>query len=676
VTTTPAIATIVATHDRHDMLEAALASLAAQSLDGSAFEVVVVDNSPDQAAAAEVARRHEGRPNLRYLLEPRPGLSNARNVGAAAARAPLLHYMDDDAEAHPDLLARLIEAFEALGADAVGGRVTPVFPGPRPAWLDDSLLGYLTVVDWGGELRLCAEGEWLAGANIAFRRTALEAAGGFSRSLGRIGGAGVLLSNEETELLARIGRAGGRIAYAPAAEVRHHIDPARLDPGWFRRRIAWQAVSEFIQDPARAGDSAGDAWSEAVAILDHALPGGQGVRGLSAPSGEAERFAVQMLGIHKLTTALLAGLPEPPPASEPAGAGLEGAPEPSRNLELDRIAMPPSPDEVELDAVMERIRAELSLRREEVAAGALALDALPTRLEEFEALPEDAFVEAAHRAALGRPATPEEADQTAWLRRAGVSRAVILDRLLRRPEARARGASIPGVARQAMIERARRVVRESPVTSGLRPAMRMARGLRRLARIAPRLARLDEALEATRRAAVSEQSQRFTAFALQQAEAARALAARLAALDGGEPSPALARALAETAAELSAPSPALLAMLRRAPGPVLAIDLTAEAEDALIAAGVRLAEDEGALGAVLVPEGAALSRLDAALALSAHRLAPGGFVPLPAATAAPPALSAAMPAAAAPEALLRRLAEAHGLVLETVDGLRLMRRRA
>ncbi|MGG5811358.1 glycosyltransferase family 2 protein [Falsiroseomonas sp. CW058] len=306
--TDPAITTIVATHARHDLLEAALASLAAQSLGPGRYEVVVVDNSPDQAGAAAVAARHAGRPWLRYLLEPRPGLSNARNIGAAAARAPLLHYMDDDAEAGPDLLERLVEAFDRLGADAVGGRVEPVFPGPRPPWLDDALLGLLTVVDWGGELRLCAEGEWLAGANIAFRRTALDAAGGFSTALGRIGGGGTLLSNEETDLLARIAAAGGRIGYAPAASVRHHIDPGRLTPGWFRRRIAWQAVSEFLQDPGRATAAGPEAWRGLTWILSQLPADQRNLHGLAQPTEDPARFAQQVYGIHKLTTALLGGL--------------------------------------------------------------------------------------------------------------------------------------------------------------------------------------------------------------------------------------------------------------------------------------------------------------------------------------------------------------------------------
>jgi glucosyl-dolichyl phosphate glucuronosyltransferase len=118
----------------------------------------------------------------------------------------------------------------------------------------------------------------------------------------------VLLSNEETDLLARIAARGGRIGYAPAATVRHHIDPARLCPEWFRRRAAWQAVSEFLQDPARAA-AAGPAAYEGLIDLLCALPADQrNLHGLATPTDDPARFADQVHGIHKLTTALLGGL--------------------------------------------------------------------------------------------------------------------------------------------------------------------------------------------------------------------------------------------------------------------------------------------------------------------------------------------------------------------------------
>ena len=339
---------------------------------------------------------------------------------------------------------------------------------------------------------------------------------------------------------------------------------------------------------------------------------------------------------------------------------------------LDRTTVPPPSSDAELDAIMARMRAELAAQREASAAGALAMDALPTRMAAFAALSDDAFVEAAFRVTLGRSPTPEEREQTGWQIRGRMSRAVKLERMLALPEARARGARIGGVRRQAFLDRVSRVLRESGATAWLRPLRRIARGLRRLLRAAPRLARFDEALAATRQAAVAEQTERFTSFALQQAELQRGLAARLAALDGGDPSPTLARALAEAAMTL--PDAAALARLRGVAGAVGAPGATPELRAALAGAGVRLAAEGEVAGALLVPSGASLTMLDALLAEAPARLAPGGFCLLPAAVAAVAMPCPGTPAAAAPAALLRRLVELHGLAWETAeDGTRLAR---
>ena len=120
-----------------------------------------------------------------------------------------------------------------------------------------------------------------------------------------------------------------------------------------------------------------------------------------------------------------------------------------------------APEEAELEEIMARIRAELSGRREVMAAALLAMDALPSRYDEFAALPDDAFIEAAYRVALGRSPTPEEREKAAWQVRGQMTRAVMLERMLALPEAKARGAAVSGVTRQAFLDRVARVVRES-----------------------------------------------------------------------------------------------------------------------------------------------------------------------------------------------------------------------
>jgi glycosyltransferase involved in cell wall biosynthesis len=301
------ISIIICTYDRYDVLPDAIASAQAQDLPAGEFEIIVVDNSPDQAKAAQWAADYAQEPHVRYHCEPVPGLSNARNVGTDMARGAIVAFMDDDAIASPQWAAELLAAYEAYpDAGVVGGLVTPKWIGERSApWLHEDNIGYLSIVDWGKERRPLASNEWVAGTNISFRRDVLLAVGGFSRSLGRVGSGASLLSNEETAVSEKIHEIGKISVYAPAAAMQHVIDPKRLSRDWFRKRAAWQAVSDFIKDPKRFSQYA----PQAVKHLHWALEGGHRKVpfGTFHATDDKTVFKDDMGVMYDLVIALLAG---------------------------------------------------------------------------------------------------------------------------------------------------------------------------------------------------------------------------------------------------------------------------------------------------------------------------------------------------------------------------------
>ena len=252
----PRLSVVICTHNRYNVLPDAIDSILHQQMDASLLELIVVDNSGDQSHAAEFARRYEEAPLL-YVLEPTQGLSNARNVGLARAQGPIVAFIDDDAIADPKWGEHVMHAFALYKLDkvgVVGGRVLPLWVEQRPKWLGDKLLSYLSVIDWGGELRELNKENWLVGCNIAYNREALLRIGGFSRALGRYGD-GVLLSNEEIEVAEKLNAQGLISVYSPEATVHHVIDPNRLSRAWFRRRAAWQAVSDLVKNSQCSGDA-------------------------------------------------------------------------------------------------------------------------------------------------------------------------------------------------------------------------------------------------------------------------------------------------------------------------------------------------------------------------------------------------------------------------------------
>jgi glycosyltransferase involved in cell wall biosynthesis len=305
----PDIALCICTYERYDLLPKAIASLARQSLPPDRFEILVIDNSPDHRRAEAFGRKFGTAPNLRYVIEKTPGLSNARNVGAALSKAPIIAFIDDDAVAAPNWAEELLRAYAMSGEGAmvVGGRIDPIWSAPRPAWVHDDMLGNLSVVNWGGDTRVAAPGEWVAGANISFRVAAILDNGGFPLNLGRIGSGSSLLSNEEIQLLERIRAKGGQVIYAPHAVVDHLVDVRRLKREWFRKRAAWQALSDFMMNPDRQAADARAHWPALLKYFNALPPHERTVRGLLHPTDDPELFRWQTSAVYMMTTLLLAG---------------------------------------------------------------------------------------------------------------------------------------------------------------------------------------------------------------------------------------------------------------------------------------------------------------------------------------------------------------------------------
>jgi glycosyltransferase involved in cell wall biosynthesis len=241
------IAAIICTHNRDYYLGAAIDSLLAQDYDD--YEILVIDNASSDRTKDIVTSRL---PNsqLRYIYEPTLGLSVARNRGAKETDAPLLAYLDDDAEASPQWLRILAEAFNSNEKLAIaGGQVTLIWPENTtpPPWLSEELMGNLGLYNLGDEVfDIKQPGMTPRGLNYCIRRSFLEEIGGFDPNLGRVGKN--LLSNEELYMTELAIQKGYQVYYLPQALAAHNVAPERMKPGWFFKRSWWQGVSECYRE--------------------------------------------------------------------------------------------------------------------------------------------------------------------------------------------------------------------------------------------------------------------------------------------------------------------------------------------------------------------------------------------------------------------------------------------
>jgi glycosyltransferase involved in cell wall biosynthesis len=305
----PRITVCICTYNRYELLPKAIDSALAQSLNREEFRVLVIDNSPDHASAEAFGERFQDGDFVQYRVERRPGLSNARNVGTRECGTEFIAFMDDDAIADSNWLKHLLAAFAQFGEQAVvaGGRVEPIWELPRPSWLHDWLLGFVSVVNWGGDTRIAAPHEWFAGTNIAFRTKSLLEFGAFDANLGRVGGGATLLSNEEIQLLNQFRKNGLQGLYVPGALMRHLVERKRLTQTWFRKRVAWQAVSDFMMDPTAAAARVVGAWDQVLDYFFRIPPPQRTVLGFYAEVNDHELFQKQLKAIEIYTLASLAG---------------------------------------------------------------------------------------------------------------------------------------------------------------------------------------------------------------------------------------------------------------------------------------------------------------------------------------------------------------------------------
>lgn len=225
------VSILIPTYRRPELLALTLAScLAQQGIEDERVEIVVVDNDPAQSARSTVdaAAARSGASLLRYIAEPRPGISHARNAGVQQAAGRYIAFIDDDEEAAEGWLAAFLATIRRTGADLVVGPVYPRFaaagvaanPYTREAYTRDARVPTGTSVpQWSGI------GNTLLDKERCFAGTPEP----FDPRLGLSGG-------EDALFLRQLVRRGGTIVWCAEAVTWETIGPNRLAARYLLRR--------------------------------------------------------------------------------------------------------------------------------------------------------------------------------------------------------------------------------------------------------------------------------------------------------------------------------------------------------------------------------------------------------------------------------------------------------
>ncbi len=230
----PAVTVVVPVRDVAATIGEQLAALAGQDFTGP-WEVVVADNGSRDTTLDVVRSWKDRLPAMRIVAaSERPGVSHARNVGAAAARAELLAICDGDDVVVPGWLSAIVAASGSY--DLLAGAIDEESLNPPPvrAWRRPR--------DPGGPPVIRGFLPYAVGANCAVWKRVVEDIGGWNEDY--------VVGGNDVEFSWRAQLHGHRLGYVPDAVVRYRYrDDLR---SWARQSYRGGRASAHLAADFRA----------------------------------------------------------------------------------------------------------------------------------------------------------------------------------------------------------------------------------------------------------------------------------------------------------------------------------------------------------------------------------------------------------------------------------------
>ncbi|MDO7848066.1 glycosyltransferase [Hymenobacter sp. M29] len=242
----PTFSILIAARNEAETLPQLLSDLAAQTLPSAHFEVLIADDHSTDATAAIVAEAAlETLFSLRLITLPAAETGKKATLHAAlqVARAPWLVCTDADCRLGPGWLAAYATLIaQKLAANFISGPV--LLTGSDTLFAQLMGLEFAGLVGVGGACLARQQPTMCNGANLAYRRAAFEAVGGFVDNAH-------LASGDDEFLLHKIHAAFPGtthfLAHADAI-VRTAAPPTLL--ALLRQRVRWASKWRHYQSPA------------------------------------------------------------------------------------------------------------------------------------------------------------------------------------------------------------------------------------------------------------------------------------------------------------------------------------------------------------------------------------------------------------------------------------------
>ncbi len=204
----PRFSVVIPTRNRAAAVDRCLTALAEQDVTPADFEVIVVDDG-SEISLEEIAARHSGLLNLRYLRQAPHSPARARNWGLREASGDYVIFLDDDCIPQSGWLRAFDHAFLRAPEAGLGGRIDNAPENTIFGRASQALISFL----YGYFSENPDAVPFFCSNNLAFPRLKLLGLSGFDESF-------PFAAGEDRELCARW-REAGELRLAGDAVVLH-----------------------------------------------------------------------------------------------------------------------------------------------------------------------------------------------------------------------------------------------------------------------------------------------------------------------------------------------------------------------------------------------------------------------------------------------------------------------
>jgi len=188
------------------------------------IEIVVVDTPDESGSARDICESVSLPWPIKYVIEPRRGLTYARNRAVAeAGLAAFIAFIDDDEVPSPQWLDELLWAQAEFGADVVAGPVSPTYAPEVADWIKAGGFFASPPRATGTRCKTAATHNGLAATHV------FKSVPGFDHTF-------ALSGAEDTDFFLRAAQAGCKIVWSQEAVVFECTSAKRGTISWILRR--------------------------------------------------------------------------------------------------------------------------------------------------------------------------------------------------------------------------------------------------------------------------------------------------------------------------------------------------------------------------------------------------------------------------------------------------------